>query len=204
MQHTAHYAPATVDTAYKESKNYPAGAELDGKVLGIIGCGRIGKRVAKMGYGGFAVKVLVYDPYLTQEQLPAGCTKVETLEELLNKSDFVTLHAPLTEETRHMINAETLAQMKSTAILVNCARGPMIDEAALIAALQNGTIAGAGLDVTDPEPAAPGNPLFTMENVILTAHYAPATVDTAYKVSTIGSQNLIAFFGDGEMVGRLV
>lgn len=187
-----------------EAKNYPNGAELEGKVLGIIGCGRIGKRVAKMGYGGFDMNVLVYDPYLTQEQLPAGCTKVETLEELMTKADFVTLHAPLTEETRHMINADTLAMMKPTAYLVNCARGPMIDEAALIAALQNGTIAGAGLDVTDPEPAAPDNPLFTMDNVILTAHYAPSTVDTAYKVSTIGSKNLIAFFGDGEMVGRLV
>jgi len=187
-----------------EAKNYPNGAELEGKTLGIIGCGRIGKRVAKMSYGGFDMNVVVYDPYLTQEQLPAGCTKVDTLEEMLRQSDFVTLHAPLTDETRHLINAETLAMMKPTAYLVNCARGPIIEEAALIDALKNGVIAGTGLDVTDPEPAAHDNPLFSLANVVLTAHYAPSTVDTALKVSTIGCQNLIAVFGGQEPVGRLV
>ena len=187
-----------------EAKNYKNGAELEGRTLGVIGCGRIGKRVAKMGYGGFDMNVLVFDPYLTQEQLPAGCTKVDTLEELLGKSDFVTLHAPLTEETHHLINAQALEAMKPTAYLINCARGPIIDEPALIAALKEGKIAGAGLDVTEAEPAEPGNPLFTMENVILTAHYAPSTVDTALKVSTIGSQNLIDFFAGGEPIGRLV
>ncbi|MGI5962733.1 MAG: hydroxyacid dehydrogenase [Lawsonibacter sp.] len=195
-----------VSDAYRkigfEAKNYKEGTELEGKTLGIIGCGRIGSRVAKMGYGGFDMEVLVYDPYL--DTVPQGCKKVENLEELLSRSDFVTLHAPLTQETQHIIDAKALAAMKPTAYLLNCARGPMIDEEALIAALKEGKLAGAGLDVTEAEPADPKNPLFEMSNVILTPHYAPSTVDTAVKVSTIGCQNLVAYFAGQEMVGRLV
>ena len=197
---------APVADAYRkigfEAKNYQEGAELDGKTLGIIGCGRIGGRVAKMGWGGFDMKVLVYDPYL--DAVPQGCQKVNSLMELAAQADMITLHAPLTPETHHMIDKAVLDAMKPSAYLINCARGPMIDEPALIQALQDGSIAGAGLDVTEAEPAEPGNPLFKMANVILTPHYAPATLDTAIKVSTIGCQNLVDFFAGKEPAGRLV
>ncbi|MGE4276017.1 MAG: hydroxyacid dehydrogenase [Lawsonibacter sp.] len=195
-----------VSDAYRrigfEAKNYQEGAELEGKTLGVIGCGRIGSRVAKMGRGGFDMEVLVYDPYL--DFVPQGCQKVEELTELVRRSDFITLHAPLTQETHHMIGRELLGAIKPTAYLINCARGPIVDEEALIRALKEGALAGAGLDVTEAEPAAPENPLFTMANVILTPHYAPATMDTAVKVSTIGCQNLVDFFDGREPVGRLL
>ncbi|MEA4955388.1 MAG: hydroxyacid dehydrogenase [Pseudoflavonifractor sp.] len=195
-----------VSDAYRtigfEAKNYPEGAELEGKILGVIGCGRIGSRVAKMGLGGFDMEVLVYDPYL--EAVPKGCQKVEALMDLVRRSDAITLHAPLSQETHHMISKEILTAMKPTAYLINCARGPMVDEEALIQALKAGALAGAGLDVTEMEPANPENPLFHMANVILTPHYAPATLDTAMKVSTIGCQNLVDFFAGLEPAGRLL
>lgn len=197
---------APVSNAYRkigfEAKNYREGTELEGKTLGVIGCGRIGSRVAKMGRGGFDMEVLGYDPYL--KTVPQGCQKVDELTELVRRSDFVTLHAPLTQETHHMIGKELLAVMKPTAYLINCARGPMVDEEALIQALKGGCLAGAGLDVTEEEPADPENPLFNMENVILTPHYAPATLDTAMRVSTIGCQNLVDFFAGREPAGRVL
>ena len=197
---------AHISNSYKttgfECRNKIIGLELTGKTLGIIGCGRIGKRVAKMGFGGFGMKVLVYDPYITQ--VPEGCFQVDKVEELFAQSDFVTLHAPLTDETKHMINASTLAMMKPTAIFVNCARGPMVDEAALVEALKAGKIAGAGLDVTSVEPIPADHPLFSLDNAIITPHSAPSTKETSANVSRIGGENLIAFFSGKEPVGRLV
>lgn len=195
-----------VSAAYKEigfaAKNSKEGVEVTGKTVGIIGIGRIGTLFAKMCYGGFGMKVLAYDPYV--REAPEGVTLVESLDELLRQADLLSIHANLTDETRKMISRERLAQMKPGAILINCARGPIVDEPALIEALQSGKIAAAGLDVTDPEPASPDSPLFQLPNVIVTPHYAPATAEAAERVSRIAAENVKAVLSGGEPAGRIV
>ena len=150
------------------AKNHAPGIEMTGKTLGLIGMGRIGKHVLHMCRDGLDMQVIVYDPYISE--VPEGVEKVDDLSELLRCADVVTLHCLLTDETRKLIDRESLALMKPTALLINCARGPIVDEAALIEALENGKLAGAGLDVTDPEPVAPDSPLFKLPNVIVTPH----------------------------------
>ena len=147
------------------------GLELEGKSLGIIGFGAIGRRLAQRGFG-FGMTVQAYDPYVPSDAIEeAGVTPVG-LAELLAGSDFVSVHVPLTDETWHLIGADELATMRPTAYLVNTARGPILDEAALVAALRDGVIAGAGLDVYEEEPLAPGNPLLALDGVVLTPHIA--------------------------------
>lgn len=184
------------------AKNHAPGIELTGKTLGLIGMGRIGKRILHMCKDGLAMRVLVYDPYV--DEIPEGVEKTDDLNELLRRADVVTLHCLLTDETRRLIDREHLAQMKPTALLINCARGPIVDESALIEALERGQIAGAGLDVTDPEPVAADSPLFRMPNVIVTPHYAPSTVEAAARVSKIAAENINAVLAGREPVGRIV
>ena len=195
-----------VSREYKEigfaAKNHAPGIELTGKTLGVIGCGHIGKHLVHMCQGGFDMRVLIYDPYL--QAVPAGTELVSDLDKLLQQADVVSLHCLLTDETRKMINRERLAQMKSSALLINCARGPIVEESALIEALQNGKLAGAGLDVTDPEPVAPDSPLFQMDNVIVTPHYAPTTLEASIRVSQIAAENINAYLAGREPVGRIV
>lgn len=195
-----------VSSAYKKigfaAKNSDPGIELTGKTLGLIGTGRIGSRFAKMCHAGFGMKVLAYDPYAPKA--PEGVALVPTVEEVLREADVLSLHCALTDETRKMINKDRLALMKPTAILINCARGPMIDEEALIDALSNGRLAAAGLDVTDPEPVAPDSTLFRLSNVIVTPHYAPVTAEAAQRVSKIAAENVKAVLSGEEPVGRLV
>jgi len=177
--------------------------ELTGKTLGVVGYGRIGSRVAKMAKGGLDMRVLVYDPY-PAAQVSSDYERVEKLEELFSQSDFITLHLPLIPSTHHLINANALNLMKPTAYLINCARGPIIDESALIEALKSGRLAGAGLDVSDPEPASPDSPLFSLPNVILTPHYAPYSLESAIAVSKMAAENIIAFFEGSEIIGKVV
>lgn len=195
-----------VSSAYKKigfaAKNSDPGIELTGKTLGLIGTGRIGSRFARMCRAGLDMKVLAYDPYAPKA--PEGVALVPTVEEVLRGADVLSLHCVLTDETRKIINKDRLALMKPTAILINCARGPMIDEEALIDALGNGRLAAAGLDVTDPEPVLPGSPLFQLPNVIVTPHYAPVTAEAAQRVSRIAAENVMAVLSGGEPVGRLV
>lgn len=195
-----------VSSAYKKigfaAKNSDPGIELTGKTLGLIGTGRIGSRFAKMCHAGFGMKVLAYDPYAPKA--PEGVALVPTVEEVLREADVLSLHCALTDETHKMINKDRLALMKPTAILINCARGPMIDEEALIDALSNGRLAAAGLDVTDPEPVAPDSTLFRLSNVIVTPHYAPVTAEAAQRVSKIAAENVKAVLSGEEPVGRLV
>ncbi len=195
-----------VSNAYKEigfsAKNSKEGMEITGKTVGVIGLGRIGLHFAKMCYGGFGMKVLAYDPYVSEA--PEGITLVSDLDGMLKEVDILSLHAALTDETRRLINKERLALLKPEALLINCARGPMVDEAALIEALENGKLAAAGLDVTDPEPVSPDSPLFIMKNVIVTPHYAPTTLEAAIRVSAIGCQNIVSFLAGEEPSGRLV
>jgi len=141
---------------------------LVGQTVGIVGCGRIGSRIARK-LAGFDVRLLAHDPYL--REYPPGVSPVP-LDRLLAESDYVTLHCPLTAETHHLIDATALARMKPTAVLVNTARGGIVDTAALTGALAAGRLGGAGLDVTEPEPLEPGHPLLHMEQAIVTPHAA--------------------------------
>jgi phosphoglycerate dehydrogenase-like enzyme len=151
--------------------------ELHDKTLGIIGFGTIGKKVARLAKP-FGMHVQYFDiARLSEAEADQHGVKFRLLRELLRSSDVVSLHVPLNDSTRHMIGAEELALMKPTAIIINTARGPVIDEAALHATLAAGKIFGAGLDVFDQEPPPSNNPLFRLDNVVLTAHFAGPTWD---------------------------
>lgn len=166
--------------------------DLWGKTLGVIGVGRIGSSVAKKVIAALNMRVLGYDPYVDAATLAgSGVQKIERLEDMLPQCDFVTVHCPGGAETRHMINARTLALMKPTAYLINTARGTVVDQAALVAALQNNHIAGAAIDVYDPEPPRPGNPLLKMDNVIVTPHFCAMTAESLYNMGTMVAQGVL-------------
>src|SRR5688500_18643934 len=154
--------------AGKWEKNRFMGVEVTAKTLGVIGCGNIGSIVADRAHG-LAMKVIAFDPFLTNERaLEIGVEKVE-LEDLLRRADFITLHTPMTEKTRNILNAQSLAKTKKGVRILNCARGGLIVEAALAEAIKSGHVAGAALDVFEDEPAR-DNPLFGLANVICTPH----------------------------------
>jgi D-3-phosphoglycerate dehydrogenase / 2-oxoglutarate reductase len=166
-------ADATVKAGRWE-KNRLQGVELLGKTLGILGLGRIGGEVARRALG-FRMQVLAYDPYLTREAAERlGVESVE-LDELLSRSDFITIHTPLTGDTRHLIGEGELARMKRGVRLINCARGGIIDETALARALESGHVGGAGIDVFEQEPPPADHPLLRFEQVVLTPHLGAAT-----------------------------
>jgi len=146
--------------------------ELDGTMLGLVGYGRIARRVGAAARA-LGMGVLAYDPYLAETD---GGAELVGLDRLFAESDVISLHAPAVADTRHMVNATTLASMKRGVYLVNCARGGLVDQDALLSALDSGQVAGAGLDVTDPEPLPEGHPLLLHPNVIVTPHVASATV----------------------------
>ncbi|MDX1520408.1 MAG: hydroxyacid dehydrogenase [Anaerolineae bacterium] len=151
------------------------GIELYHATLGLVGFGRIARHVAGIAQA-FQMAVLTYDPFIApQAAAERGVEAVDSLEMLLQQADVVSLHVPLTEATRHLMNAERFAQMKPGAVFINAARGGLVDEAALLAALDSHHLFAAGLDVTDPEPADPANPLLQREDVIVTPHVASAT-----------------------------
>jgi D-3-phosphoglycerate dehydrogenase len=145
--------------------------QLRGETLGIIGLGRIGSAVARRVLP-FGMEVIAYDPYIAEPPPDTGARLVPALEALLSASDYVSVHTPLAPDTFHLIGEAQLRQMKPTAYLINTARGPIIDEAALVRALREGWIAGAGIDAFEQEPPAPSDPLLTLDNVILTPHNA--------------------------------
>ena len=147
--------------------------ELDGRTLGLLGCGRIGSRVARYS-AAVGMRVLVHDPYLDPAKAREVGDPVD-LDELWRRSDAVSLHAPATVATRHIVNARAIAAMRPGVIIVNCARGSLIDHDALLAGLESGHIAGAGLDVTEPEPLPPGHRLLGRDDVIVTPHVASST-----------------------------
>ncbi len=148
----------------------PGALELDGRTLGLVGCGRIGSLLGRYAEA-LGMTVLVCDPYL--ETAPVG--QFVDLDRLWAESDIVSLHVPATSETRHIINSESLAAMRPGVIIVNCARGALVDQEALLAALDSGHVSGAGLDVTEPEPLPSGHPLLGRDNVVVTPHVASTT-----------------------------
>ena len=158
------------------------GFELFGKTMTILGMGRIGMRVA-LRARAFGMRVLAYDPYLVPQSpaITESGADLVSLEEALSQADVVSLHLPLTKETRQLLNADSLALMKPTAVVLNTSRGGVIDEAALASALAAGRLGGAGLDVREAEPPAPG-PLDTLPNVVLTPHIASWTAESLHRV----------------------
>lgn len=166
------------------------GQDLRGATLGIIGMGGIGQAVARLARA-FGMRIV----YFSRTPKPALERRYRmeftSLDALLRQSDFVTLHAPLTPETKGIIGEGTLHFMKPTAILINTARGPLVDQAALYRALKGGHIAAAALDVTDPEPISPDDPLLTLDNVIITPHIASASAATRSRMAMLAAENLI-------------
>lgn len=152
------------------------GHELQGKTLGVVGFGRIGRRLASMCRDALHMSVKVYDPYLEPATILAwGAEAVSSLPELAGLVDVLSIHTPLTPETRHLVSPSVIQAMKPGSILVNTSRGPVVDEVALIEALEDGHLAGAGLDVYDPQPPAADSPLLRFEQVVLTPHVASFT-----------------------------
>ncbi len=172
-------------------RNSYSAFDLDGKTLGILGMGRIGMLVCQKAKAAFNMEILAYDPLVPKEAMEKAGARVATIAEILKASDFVTLHVPSMAETKGLIGTAQLKTMKRSAFLINCARGPIVDEAALVKALKDGTIAGAGLDVFDPEPPKADNPLFGLPNVVLSPHSAGLTVECVIRMATHAAQAII-------------
>ena len=177
------------------------GTMVSGKTLGLVGFGRIARAVTKKAHDGFGMRVIFHDPLV-----PGGALGAEpraTLEEVLGEADFVSLHCPALPETRHLMNAARLAQMKKSGILINTARGDVVDEAALVAALQNGQIAAAGIDVYEREPAVTAE-LLRMENVVLLPHLGSATLETREAMGRRALENIRLFVSGAPLRDRVV
>ena len=187
--------------ASKWEKSRFMGVEVTNKVLGLIGCGNIGSIVADRAQG-LKMKVIAFDPFLTPERaVELGVEKVE-LDDLLGRADFISLHTPLIDATRNILDAEAFDKMKPGMRVINCARGGLIDEAALKAALESGKVKGAALDVFLNEPAK-DNPLFEMENVICTPHLGAATSEAQENVAIQVAEQISAFLNSGEITNAL-
>jgi len=185
-------AAAATTAAGKWEKESLMGVELKGKVLGIVGLGRIGRRIGEIAHV-IGMKILVYDIVpIPQEVISALGCEVVGLEELLGRSDYVTLHVPMTDQTRHMLNAGRLSMMKRTAFLVNTSRGGVVDEHDLTIALKQNIIAGAALDVFEKEP--PTGEILAAPRVILTPHIAGQTADAQTDAITVIGEKVKAFF----------
>lgn len=178
------------------------GGDIKGKTLGIVGLGRIGFAVAERLMKGFDMKIIYYDVKRNEELEEKYNLEYREIEDLLKEADFVSLHTALTDETKHLINAERLGMMKKEAYLINTSRGPIVDEKALVEVLKNKGIAGAALDVFENEPElSPG--LAELDNVIITPHIASATVGTRNKMSEMAANNIIAAL-EGQTPANLV
>jgi glyoxylate reductase len=169
------------------------GVDVHGATLGIVGFGRIGREMARRATG-FGMRILYHDvhPATPEEEAALGGARRVELDELWREADFISLHVNLTDQTRHMVNAESLGQMKPTAVLVNTSRGPVIDQNALYDALSSGGLFAAALDVTDPEPMPVDDPLLTLENCLVVPHIASASRVTRGKMAEIAAANLLA------------
>ena len=173
------------------AKDHVVCYQLKGRTLGLIGAGRIGREVGRMASEGFGMRVIAYDPYL--KDVPQNFSLVEDWDDLFRKADIISIHMPLLPKTRHCIGKHEFETMKEDAFIINCARGPIIDEDALIDALKSKEIGGAGLDVTEKEPADLNSPLFQMDNVILTAHNAATTKEAMDAMALDAAQGVDDF-----------
>lgn len=183
-------------------KNRFLGVELMGKALGIIGLGRIGSAVAERARH-FGMNVLAYDPYFTPEAAREIGIEMLALDEIFPRADFITVHTPLTEETRGIINAAAIEKMKPGVRLINCARGGLVDERALAAGLSSGKIAGAALDVFEQEPTPPDNPLLAFDQVIATPHLGASTTEAQLGVATMIAEQVLDYLKHGTVRGAV-
>jgi D-3-phosphoglycerate dehydrogenase len=179
------------------------GNDLRGKTLGIVGFGQIGRRLAELCRGLFEMPVLAYDPYLSAEQVAAGGAEKVEMDALLRRSDFVSLNGPLTAETAGMFGRAEFARMKPSAFFITTARGGVHDEAALVEALAEGRIAGAGVDVFEREPPPPDHPLFAFDNVVATPHTAGITVEANREIAAATAEQWRTIFA-GAVPPRLI
>ena len=177
------------------------GTGLAGKKLGVLGLGRVGAVVAPVG-GAFGMRVIAWSPHLTRERAAAAGAAFVERDRLFEESDVLTVHVVLGEGTRGLVGPAELALMKRTAYLINTSRGPIVDEAALVTALEEGSIAGAGLDVYDVEPLPAGHPLLTAPNTVLTPHIGYVT-DTGYRAMYTDAVHDIAAYLDGKPLREL-
>jgi len=173
------------------------GVELYGKTIGFIGLGNIGKLVAERAIG-IKMKAIAYDPFLTREAVAKLGVQLVSFDELLEKSDVISIHTPLTSDTRDLINADSIAKMKESVLIINCARGGIVNEQDLIDALKNGRIAGAGMDVYSSEPLESEDPLLTVgENIVHTPHLGASTEEAQKKVGVAIAEQIVDFATDG-------
>ncbi len=179
-----------------------AGVDVHDRTLGVVGFGQIGQAVARRAQG-FGMRTLYWNRTPRPEQAAQLGAQLRSLDQLLAESDFVSLNVALTDDTHHLIDAAALATMQPGAILINTARGPIVDEAALADALRDGRIAGAGLDVTEVEPIDPASPLLTMNNVVVLPHIGSASLATRAKMADIAVANLRAALADQPMPHRV-
>jgi len=175
---------------WNDALKYGVGHEVGGKVVGLLGIGNIGSRVAKI-LNAMGAKVIAYDPYVSAERARELGVELVDLDTLISESDIISIHAPLTKETYHLINEDRLRRMKRSAIIVNTARGGLIDTDALVKALRDGWIAGAALDVTDPEPLPPDHPLYKLPNVIITPHIGGSTYESIMRVAMMAAEEIV-------------
>ena len=157
--------------------------ELDGKTLGLVGVGNIGSRVALKALHGFNMKVIAYDPYKTQQEVPEGVELTTDFDRIFKESDFVSLHCPATAETTNFVGERQFSMMKPTAYFINTARGKIVDEDSLFHALTSKTIAGAGVDVLKKEPFDPNDPIFSLSNIVIGPHIGAATIEATDRAS---------------------
>jgi len=181
------------------------GTQVTGKTLGLVGMGRIARAVAQRAHHGFGMRIIFHDPYPPSPEVARslGAEPRERLEDVLGEADFVSLHCPATPETRHLMNRERLALMRPEAFLINTARGDVVDEAALVEALQARRLAGAGLDVFEREPQV-SEALLGMENVVLLPHLGSATTETRVAMGMRAVDNLRLFFAGQPLRDRVV
>ena len=188
--------------AGKWDKKKFMGVELRGKTLGIVGFGNIGKIVAQ-GAVGLGMKVLAFDPFLSKEIAARAGVEVVTFDDICTRSDFVTVHTPLTDETRGIIGEAAFAKMKDGVRIINCARGGLVDETALFNAIKSGKVAAAALDVFSPEPPPPDLPLLALDEVIVTPHLGASTNEAQDQVAVITSEQIAAFLTTGAISGAV-
>ena len=179
---------------WRSSSDTLMGDEVQGKTLGLIGLGRIGRRVAQICRLGLNLRVIAYDPYVSSEDAAAFGVTLAPLETVVAEAEFVSLHAPSTPETYRLMDAARIGAMKRGAYLLNLARGPLVDEEALLAALDSGHLAGAGLDVFDPEPLPATSRLRRHPNVVATPHISSGTYEGRRRMETMAIERVLAFF----------
>jgi D-3-phosphoglycerate dehydrogenase len=188
---TVVYDRATREGRWEIRNSYKA-VDLDGKTLGLVGIGRIGSMVAGRVAVAYNMKVIAYDPYVTPEKAREfGVTPCAQMDDVFRQADVVSLHTPLTPETRGFVNEAKLRLMKPTAFLINFSRGEVVNEKALCEALKSGVIAGAAIDVYDPEPPLKDNPLFALENILLSPHSAALTQECVIRMATGAAEGVV-------------